>query len=131
MVTFTQSIRAVSTAYFHSFLQHLRTQELGGCIVHIKTLQIALTVLLKRSLGQFVSHKTVPGIRGPVITTAEQQLAPTSCSTLTVVRGGHASPQESTSTSQHVLQSIPNLAQRQLLGAAEAPAQPQCYRRHH
>lgn len=78
-----------------------------------------------------MSHKTVPGIRGPVITTAEQQLAPTSCSTLTVVTGGHASPQESTSISQHVLQSIPNLAQRQLPGAAEAPAQPQCHRRHH
>lgn len=35
------TIHQSSLQSFHDFLQHLRTQELGGCIVHIKTLQIA------------------------------------------------------------------------------------------
>lgn len=41
-----------------------------------------------------MSHKALPGIRGQAVTTAEQQLAPTTCSTLTVVAGGQAGPQE-------------------------------------
>lgn len=50
-----------------------------------------------------MSHKALPGIRGQAVTTAEQQLAPTTCSTLTVVAGGQAGPQEGISTSQDVL----------------------------
>lgn len=68
-----------------------------------------------------MSHKALPGTRGQPRTTAEQQLTPTTCSTLTAVTGGQAGPQGG----------IPNLAQRQLPGEAQAPGQPQCYRRHH
>lgn len=97
MVTFTQSIRAVSRA--STAPQNTRTGRLYSTHIYTANCVTAL-------LGQFMSHKALPGIRGQAITTAEQQLAPTTCSILTAVTGGQAGPQKVSAQSNMFFHSL-------------------------